>query len=783
MRAKGKTLAALAFLFAAATFAAGGSSPAAARDITIGVVSDGPGNGGNIRDKVEAELKLIAGADAAVTFKSAPEFSAGWDMSRVRPALQAALDDPEVDYVMVVDMLVAREAGARDLVLTKPVLIAVPEHFGYFETSPYEVDGKLKKNLSVIYIPQGLVRDIETFREMIPFDACHVAIDALYADEFHVISEGLEDFEDSLGLNIELLSVSEEISQTLSAIGDDVSVVILAFMPRLSLAKRSELIEGLTAKGIPTFSILGHPDVEMGALAALVPELDEIVSRRVALNLNLLIRGGNVSDLPFLLPIESKPLVNARTAVAVGYAPTFEERVWAEFLHAEALRLEETPLTFEQALSEAEKGNTALTIKDANLDVYHQEKQIARSPLLPQIGASGTYNAYQAGPLDDLLPTNSAKAGVSLTQMIYDDRVVSNYRSSKRLLESAEYDREAARLDVLGAAGVAFLRYVLARVSYEIVAANVNLTNDNLELAKIRFDVGYSGQDEVFRWEAELARRRQDLFQSEANIEAERIAFNQILGVGQDKNWRPQEIDVNPDEFYFLDGRIDPIFKNVGQLVKFREFIAKFAIENAPELMFIDKAAESEEIQLAQRKRSFFIPAFGTSVGYDYFIHNNPGIPPGVDKNFFNFQIFATYPLFNGGGRLHDMRRSRSILEGLNREEQYIRELVEKRARTATRNVENSFPTIKFALMEANSANKNLDIVRDKYALGIVNVTDLLEAQTNAFTAEQNAAGTVYRFLIDMVEFQRAIAWFEDERTPEEEDELLQRIQMAIEAP
>jgi outer membrane protein TolC len=62
-------------------------------------------------------------------------------------------------------------------------------------------------------------------------------------------------------------------------------------------------------------------------------------------------------------------------------------------------------------------------------------------------------------------------------------------------------------------------------------------------------------------------------------------------------------------------------------------------------------------------------------------------------------------------------------------------------------------------------------------------VTDLLEAQTNAFTAEQNAASTVYRFLIDLVDFQRAIAWFEDERSPEEQEALLQRIETAVEAP
>ncbi|MEJ2720525.1 MAG: TolC family protein [bacterium] len=496
-----------------------------------------------------------------------------------------------------------------------------------------------------------------------------------------------------------------------------------------------------------------------------------------------LIRGAPVSDLQTMLPLESTVLVNGRTAAAVGFAPTFEQRIWMEFLHGDALENPETPLTFAEALLEAEKGNTSLTIKDADVSTVLQEKQLARSPLLPQLGASGEYNTREPGPLTGILPDQSGIAGVSLSQMIYDDRVVSDYRSAKRAYEGAQYDRETTRLDVLAAAGAAYLEFVLARVSYRIDVANLDLTRENLELAKIRYEAGYSGQDEVFRWEAELAGRRSDLFNRNAQVEDRRIAFNQVLGIDQEKRWKPEEIDVDPDVFYFLDGRIDDVFDNAGTLRRFRDFMVTFAMENSPELMAVAKAIEAESIQLGQRKRAFILPTFSAMLDYNYYYHKRPDFASDIDRATYGLRIMATYPIFNGAARLYDKRRSQTIVQGLNYQEELVRQLVERDTRTALRRVENSFPTIRFAGTGAENSNKNLVIVQDKYSQGIVNVTDLLQAQTSAFAAEQAAAAAVYTFLIDLVNVERAISWFEDEKTDEEKNALVERIQLEVLSP
>ena len=105
-----------------------------------------------------------------------------------------------------------------------------------------------------------------------------------------------------------------------------------------------------------------------------------------------------------------------------------------------------------------------------------------------------------------------------------------------------------------------------------------------------------------------------------------------------------------------------------------------------------------------------------------------------------------------------------------------VEQLVEQRTRTGVRRVGNSFPRIRFSVESAEAAGRNLTIVQDKYAEGIVNVTDLLSAQNEKFSADKVVEVATYEFLIDLVDLQRSISWFEWEKTPEERRQLAERI-------
>jgi outer membrane protein TolC len=479
------------------------------------------------------------------------------------------------------------------------------------------------------------------------------------------------------------------------------------------------------------------------------------------------------------MTVDTKVWINGRTATAVGYEPDFEASIYARFLHPEAFEEMQETLTLEQAFALAERGNVSLSIKDADVESAYRSKQRAISPMLPQITGGASYLTQEPLISTPLVFDSQTTAGIRASQVIFDDRLISDYRSSSRLHESSELDREIERLDVLSEAGRAYLSFALARVLLRIDAQNVRLTEDNLDLSKVRYDAGQAGKDEVFRWEAELAQRRASMLRTNTSVESNRIALNQALGVDQDFRWTVREYEVDVEELAFAGIFISEMLRTPADYKLLREILVELAEENAPELEYLDKLISAREIQVGQRKRRFLLPSLVASFSYDYYLESDPEIDESRDDTY-RVELSAAYPLFNGTDRYQDLKLQQSEVEKLKRERELARQRVEQRTRTALRRIEGSFPSIQLAAEAAASSRLNLEVVKDKYAQGIVNITELLDAQNQNFITEQNEAGTVYAFLSDLVILQRAVSWFEFEHDEEEKSKIRQRIWEAM---
>jgi outer membrane protein TolC len=487
-------------------------------------------------------------------------------------------------------------------------------------------------------------------------------------------------------------------------------------------------------------------------------------------------RGQPATELPVRLSVDSRLRVNARTAAAIGYSPGRETRIFAEFVHPEELESDAEPLDFERLFSMAEGGSRSLRVADSEVESSRLDQDRARSALLPQVSANLSYTHTDT---DVTRSEQAAFGSVVLRQQIYDDALRSSHKSSTQFYEGAELNRESERLDVLAAAGQAFYSLALAQAQYRIVAGDLRLTRDNLEMARLRQDVGYSGREEVLRWQSVLAERRTALFRATETAEAARIALNQVLGVDQDKRWTPEPPEIDPNVFPVLGGKLDGIFNDLGSLRPARRAIVEVGLENAPELQSLDRSIQAQQIQVDQLRRRYTLPRFFADASYSEQITAPEG-PIFAEDDTYSVSVNAAYPLFEGGRRKADLGRARSDQETLHRRRGLVAELIEQRTRTALQRCENSFPRIKFGQQAAQAAGTNLELVREQYSEGSVNVTDLLDAQNQKLSADQFANSAIYEFMGDLVELQRAIAWFELDHPPEQREVFVERILSAI---
>ncbi len=746
---------------AAAVAAMAGPAPAAPapdapREVVVGVVRDGPGAGVDLVQGIEREIALHLHPEIHAVFRD--RFEGDWTVAGADRALRAALADGEIDFVLVTGPL-ATLAALRTEPLAKPVLSSFASFDGIMGETMQ--DGRsTKANLSFITLGNRIRRDLEVFRDLVGFRTVHVAVSDGIEDALPDLRARIAEYERELGMRMVLVEIPTDTLDPAAGLGPEVEAVYVTAAQRLSPAVKDALFSGLAARGIPAFSMSGAPDVGRGALAALTPDHTEQVMRRAALNLSRVIRGEATSDLPVLLAVDTQLVINAETAARVGLTPSATLRLSAVWVGG-AVRPEAEPLTVAKAMRLADQGNTSLTISDAAVESAREDQYRARSLLLPQLLAD---LAYERVDVESQGNDDATRGGVALRQTIFDDDQWSAYRSSKSIYGGVALQRESDRLDVLAAAGRSFLSFGLAEELYRVEMENLAITRSNLELARLRRDVGYSGREEILRWESQLAQDQGNVLLAEQDTETSRIALNQVFGLDQETSWIPETRDIDENVFPWVGGRLDPVFDDPSSRRDMREALVGFAMETEPQLAAQGSAIEAQTIEVDQLERSYFVPSVIADLEWSDAINGDDEPSSSslvLQEETWSVRVGATYPIFNGGRRKHDLARAVSDLSGLERQQAFTREIVEQNVRTALRRCEASFPRIELTRRSAASAAENLALMRDRYTEGLVNVTDLLEAQTQKLNADRQATSAEFQFELDLIDLERAIAWFE----------------------
>jgi len=572
--------------------------------------------------------------------------------------------------------------------------------------------------------------------------------------------------------------------------GSPWDAVYLTPAPRMSDPEYQALIDGLNARKLPVFSMLGHADVARGALVGTRPDDRERLARRLALVIRSLSNGDLGAESGAILVGEEKILINAKTAAAIGYSPRLDTIMTAELLYADTIR-SGRPLSLTQAVNIALERNVTLEIKQAEVDVSRQDRNRALSALWPQVNSSLAYNRVNDDQSADSLgmtPERQTRMGANISQALFNDPAISRFRASRRQYEGVQLDRENSRMDVIEQVSKSYIRHLQAQALLRIQTDNLNLTHNNLSLARLRRNLGASGAEEVLRWEAQAASQRASLIKAGSHVDMARVSMNQTLGVEVNARWQTKDIVVRTNDFHFLGARLTPLLRTERHVLRFEDFAVNWGLRCFPGLAALDKQIEAQRLMMAQAERRFFVPELGAGFEWGRFLQRTrPDLPDGLElsdsgnRNVWMFGLQASLPLFEGGGLFSDASKAKAQLNQLCFTRSHVARQLEQRIRTVCYALFASYPTITLQRQAADFAAQNLDIVKDKYARGALTILELLDAQNQLFVAHQNAAIAVYAYLEDLVEFQRTLSWFESEKTEQEKDEWASRLAAFLE--
>lgn len=773
----------------AAVFLVGGSvcgaepAPSALPSVTVGVVKDG--NSwffDSLTEGIQRELKLIAGDQFGIEFKEAPEFNADWKVDKVRSALDRALRDDEVDIVLTVGLLAIYAAGSEGLKLQKPVACAMHQDARLAGVALDRRGRPLKENLSIVVTKNSVGNDVRVFQELSGFtNRLHLLIVRPYLEGLSGLGKLLEETEKELGVNVIPVPMDDSAEAAVAALPIDVEAVYVGPPATMSESERNKMVRLINERGIPSFAYFGEPAVLNGVLAGLLPDIRQQLARRVAINLHQLMRGVSTAELESVLDPGRQLIINAQTLKQIGLHPPFELLSEANLLFTEQAQTG-APLNLGDAVAAALTNNFELRAQGARTESRRHASRLAGSPLLPQ--ASTTYSAArnrrQSGPSAAFTPRGLQTGGVMVRQILYDDQTVTRYRVARERRLSAEEEEARLRLDITAQTAVGYLSYLSASKFLQIARDNLRVTRKNLELARLRVNAKIAGIQEVYRFQSQEQADKSEVASARSSVEQARVSLNQVMGVELKKLWTPADISLKPDDPYFGYTGKDVTTLLVDQLVldRFRDYSVGLALAASPEIRSLESAVKAQRLVTAQKRRRFYTPTLSSQFEYSRTLDRVPS--NADDRDSWSVGLIASFPLFEGGGRRHDFKKNQSELSALELDFENTRREIAERTRQFFYQIEGSFPAIEYSARASELAEQNLEVVTLQYQQGEAAVIDLLDAQNSAFVQQQNKTLAVYQMLIDLVQFQRSIGWFEFTASDAEKRAWVEKLRAAL---
>jgi outer membrane protein TolC len=746
--------------------------------LTFGSLLDPSATGGTERllDGIQVEIGELLNRDYDLRFPADKRRLSDWTASGIRRELDALLADPQVDMVLVIGPVSTAALCCYDA-LPKPVFAPLGVD-GEALGLPAKGDTSGVRNLNYLSNPGASYRDLATFVELADFAIVHVLTDPGIYDVLEGLYERNQQALKPLKIRSEPVPVVESAEEALSLLPPDSEAVYFTPLLRMSLPEKQKLIDGLNTRGIPTMSLLGLEEVQMGVLAGLRKPTDfPRMARRIALNVQRTLFGEDPGTFSISFERGDRLAINMETARRIGLYPSWR-------MLADAVRINDeiattNTLTLSDAVLNALAANPSIASARHTVTAREQSVKEVRAAYLPQLDAS-----LDASGVNEeraiLRAERSTSAGATLSQVLWSDPLATSIRVQRDVLAGSRQQLIQTELDIAAAAASAFLDVPRSQNLERIARENLRRVEANLDLARDRVRVGYASPSEVYRWEVERANGRNGVIFAGRVLDAARVRLNQLMYRPQEELFTAEEPDVDQDPYLVMSNEeLAPFYDNPRSFRIFRSFMVEDGLSNSPELRRLDAAIKAERRQLGQAKRAFWSPTIGFRGDFDHILTQSADFSPTgfpFPEDEWSVGLTAALPLYTGGQRRATKNRTREQLRGLQRDRDELAQQIELRIRISMFSIAASWNNIQLSREAAVASTKNLDLVTDAYAKGVISIQDLLDAQNSALTAELQASNAVFDFLLDLVEVQRATGRLEWFRSEENRDAWVQQI-------
>ncbi len=738
------------------------SSVQAVDTIRVGIVLDGPIKREILPiNQIIKEVKELTAGEFNIEFPQDKVLHGNWRVDGINKSLHELLNDPSVDMIIANGLLSSHQAAQIET-LNKPVIAPIVAD-RILQELPYKDEASGKHNY--VYVSEGrtIADDLRQFYELNQYKHLAIVVDKLFLEALPQLRGATYSVQEELGFELSLLPVIDDPESTLQTLPPTIDAIYVPPLLRFSEEDFKRFASNLVERKIPSFSLLGRVELEMGLLATSSGrEVDTIrYARRIALYMQSILLGSNASTLKIELEQPQKLAINMRTARAIGFSPKWQSLESADLLYEEVTN-NKVSVSLVEAIQKAISSNLSLQIDKLDLALSKDDVKNARSPLLPQFSIGAGISQIDRDRAGLSQAQRSSDSELTASQVIYSETNKSGYEIAKLLQQAESAALRSSILNVISTSSTAYLQLLLANATEKVRRSNLAVTETNLELAETRLKIGYTDRSEVLRWQSQLATDRRNLYSAQSLRDQSETELKRQLNMTLSEAIAVTDNGI-ADLLVILDSeRFQRFFDNPLSFDVFTEFEVERALNNSPELEQTDFIISSNQRQLLATERAYYVPDINLNTQYGRNIERGGlGDNSNLSDDQWTIGLQATLPLFAGGARKAAVSRANNTLIQSRYQRANTKEQIEARVRSAIQQASGSYPAIRLSRDAADAAKENLFLVIDAYSKGAVSITDLIDAQDASLAANLSAVEAQYTFMIDWIEIQRSVANFD----------------------
>jgi len=387
-------------------------------------------------------------------------------------------------------------------------------------------------------------------------------------------------------------------------------------------------------------------------------------------------------------------------------------------------------LSLQDAIDRGLKNNLGLLVRTTGTELARVEHIRALSALLPTIAGNisetasqinlATFGFHVPNVPTVIGPFGYTDVRASASQTIFDWTAVKNRRSAEENQRAADLSVQDARDLVVQGVGSAYLQIISDQARIDATRAVVATAQALYERARDQHQAGVSPAIDELRAQVELKTEQQTLIAEQNLLDKDKLVLARVIGLPGGQVFTLSE----SAPYAALEG-LTP------------EEMLKRAYENRPDYKSALSQVHAAEIarQAAQAER---YPTVGVDANY-----GDIGRNLGSSHGTFTVTGSVRFNVYDGGRIRADIVQADAIIQQRKNELAELQGQIDQQVRSALIDLNTARDQVVVARDNLNLANQTLEQARDRFAAGVADNIEVVQAQQSVANANQSLISAV----------------------------------------